>query len=215
MATEILKPLSLFSDLRNCHIRPSRTPSPQLQQMAHNMVLKTRGLALPNGAEKTSITGAPMGSRLLTLPRQLRFRILSYTDLITPWKQVEWSRDCNHNGKYLAFYPSCGVLDGLRCESRIHHGCQFLNCWPAHNQLSKAGIGCFCRVRHSAASSTCVCWTPPTALFLVSRSQKVLNSSPSTSYCIHRLSQISFDFPPPPQPCSREDFYIIVSFSTS
>ncbi|KAH8759341.1 hypothetical protein F5883DRAFT_681809, partial [Diaporthe sp. PMI_573] len=180
-AREALKPISLFPELRNCHIRLSRNPTPQLQREAHNVVLKARrilspqssgrvsGLAPSNRVEKTSQTEPRIGSHLLTLPRELRFRILSYADLITPWKEVEWSRDCNDGGKYLALYPRCGVLEGRFCNPRLHYGCQFFNCWPARNRLVKAGIGCFCQVRHSAASSTCMYWAPPTPLFLISR----------------------------------------------
>lgn len=169
-AREVLKPMSLFSNLRNCHLRLSRIPTPQIQRIAHEMVLKTRGLAVSTEVEETSPSEPPIGSRLLTLPRELRFRILSFTDLITPWKEVEWSTDRSGGGKYIALYPRCGILEGIGCYPHIHYGCQFYNCWPAHNRLSKAGIGCFCRVRHSAASSTCLCWAPPTPLFLVSLS---------------------------------------------
>lgn len=180
-AGEVLKPISLFSGLRNCHLRLSRNPTPQLQRAAHDTVLKARGLALSIEVEKTSPARPRIGNHLLTLPRELRFRILSYTDLITPWKEVEWSRDCDDGGKYQALYQRCGILEGLRCDPRLHYGCQFFNCWPAHNRLSKAGIGCFCQVRHSAASSTCICWAPPTPLFLVSSSQKPFTSLPAST----------------------------------
>lgn len=181
-AAKVLEPLSLFSELRNCHIRLSRYPSPQLQRMAHDMSLNSRGLLPPDELEGTSQTKPCIGSRLLALPRELRLHILSYTDLITPWKEVEWSRDYNDDGKYLVFYPGCGRLEGLPCAAHMHHGCQFRNCWPAYNRLSKAGIGCFCQFRHSASSSTCMCWAPPTALFLVSWSQKTFTPSPAACF---------------------------------
>lgn len=109
------------------------------------------------------------GRRLLTLPRELRFRILSYTDLITPLKEVEWSRDSGDSGTFVALYPRCRILRRLRCPPHIRHGRRFFNCWAASH--SKPGIGCFCQVRHSAASSTCMFWAPPTALFPASLSQ--------------------------------------------
>jgi hypothetical protein len=189
-ATKVLEPLSLFSELHNCHIRLSRNPSPQLQRIAHDMVLKSRGLLLPDELEKTSQTKPRIGSHLLALPRELRLYILSYTDLITPWKEVEWSRDCNGDGKYIALYPRCRAVEGLHCDSHLHYGCRFFNCWPAHSLLSKAGIGCFCQVRHSAASSTCICWAPPIALFLVSCSSKIS----TCYYCgINRPWAFSFE----------------------
>ncbi|KAG8158494.1 hypothetical protein KVR01_011616 [Diaporthe batatas] len=168
-AKEVLEPLKLFPRLRNCHIRLSRDPSPQLQRMAYDMVLKSRGPLLPDEVEGFSQTKPRIGSRLLALPRELRLHILSYTDLITPWKEVEWSRECNDDGKYLVISPGCSAVERGPCNPRLHHGCQFWECWWAHNRLSKPGIGCFCKLRHAASSSTCICWTPPTALFLVNR----------------------------------------------
>lgn len=199
-AREVVEPIGLFPELRNCHIRLSRNYEPQLRQIAHDAVLKARhilsplssrnvsGLAPSNKVEETSQPKLQTGCRLLTLPRELRFRILSYTDLITPWKQVEWSRGGHDGGKYLALYPRCGILEGLSCQPHIHYGCQFFNCWAAGNLLSKAGIGCFCQVRHSAASSTCMCWAPPTALFLVGYSKKHLLSSFRCHY--HFISRL-------------------------
>lgn len=186
-AAKMLEPLRFFSDLRNCHIRLSRDPSPQLQRMAHDMVLKSRGLLLPDEPDGTSQTEPRGVSRLLALPRELRLHILSYTDLITPWKQVEWSRECNDDGKYLIFHTACEFPDKWRCDPRRHQGCQFSECWPAHSRLSKVGIGCFCQVRHSASSSTCMCWAPPTALFLVSL----------FFFCLSSRLRIEASFPTP------------------
>lgn len=106
-------------------------------------------------------------SHLLRLPSEIRLRILEYTDLITPWAEVTWSRQ--HNG-FVASKASCGILDfsGSECPPSRHHGCQFSECWITWPSPS---AGCFCRVLHSAYSTTsvCRCWAHPQALFLVCR----------------------------------------------
>ena len=68
----------------------------------------------------------------------------------------------------MASQSFCYPLDfrGEECPPRIHNGCQFLNCWETYPEPS---IGCFCRVYHSAFSSTCKCWTPPDYLFRICR----------------------------------------------
>ncbi|KAB5566356.1 hypothetical protein GE09DRAFT_1106407 [Coniochaeta sp. 2T2.1] len=50
-----------------------------------------------------------------------------------------------------------------KCWRCPHYGCQFLKCW------SRSAGGCFCRALHTAYSTLCRCWRPPTDLFLVSR----------------------------------------------
>jgi len=102
---------------------------------------------------------------LVTLPRELRLRILEHTDLITPWKEVSWSR---HARCYGVFPTGCAESQGLTSPPDIHHGCQFSQCW--FNESNEPWIGCFCRGRHAAFSSTCKCWVPPGPdLFLVCR----------------------------------------------
>lgn len=173
--------MELLPALRNCHVRLSRTFTPQLYQIAQSTVLRARRISKPtlpatiSGATTLSqpkMASRPelhVGSRLLALPRELRFRILGYTDLITPWKEVEWSRyPSSTGGKYMARYLVCMDTEGMYCGPRMHHGCRFFDCWAAIERQQQSTVGCFCRVRHSAASSTCICWMPPSALFLVS-----------------------------------------------
>lgn len=184
-ARSAVRPFSLFPELRNCHIRLSRVPTSQLQQMAHDVVLEARriislqpsedisGRAALTRPHKTSHSQLENESRLLALPRELRFHILKYTDLITPWKEVEWSRHRRDGGKYVALNYTCGITQGFACDPEIHHGCRFRSCWAASmSRRSDFSIGCFCQLRHSSCSTTCACWAPPTALFLVSSSWK-------------------------------------------
>lgn len=202
-ARDIVAPLTGFPELKACHIRLSRDPLSALQNIAKDAVLsRTTHISVdppwaasPHDALLESIMQVTrpqaLDSRLLALPREIRFKILEYTDLVTPWKEVTWNRE---HPDY--FYPytthlkvvgsredrlhPCYDIERLQCVSGYeegrgveklwpcpperHHGCQFTNC--AH-RYPDPSPGCFCRVKHSAYSSTCQCWAPPTALFLV------------------------------------------------
>lgn len=137
------------------------------------------GSKLPDGMAGLNVMTAstqpaqPQGSSpyLTLLPKELRLRILEYTDLITPWMEVTWSRQ---HAAFVAGKAPCITFDfrGETCPPSRHHGCQFRECWnnmyPA--KPSAPLPGCFCRVLHSAYSSTtsaCKCWAPPQAIFLV------------------------------------------------
>lgn len=162
-------PLINLAPLKDCHVRLCRTPHRELEQTARNSVLRARGVT--NHDEPTYTlrnATAASGSLLMGLPREIRFRILEYTDLITPWKEVRWSRQ--HTG-YQPSIVSCYWQD---CPSELHHGCQFRKCWyglpPEYSHLEpRSPVGCFCRIRHAAFSFNCRCWSPPTDLFLVCR----------------------------------------------
>lgn len=179
-AMRVVEPMRGLPALRDCHVRLSRKFTPQLYKIAQDTVLSTRRISKPPppailaGAttsmqpEKAPRSEVQVESHLLALPRELRFRILEYTDLITPWKEVTWSRFPSNRAKYTAAYIPCGAVEGIPCEPRTHHGCRFFKCWEAPSRQRRPAVGCFCRVKHSVASSNCVCWTPPSALFLVS-----------------------------------------------
>lgn len=171
-AKRVIEPLSRLPQLKDCHLRLSRTPTPELNEITRRTALQLRGLYWPQEMPASQPYHEPLepphreayaGSRLLELPRELRFRILEYTDLITSWKEVTWNR------RYQAFIvvkAFCAPLDRREkeCPPHVHHGCQFVDCWQ---KFPEPCIGCFCRVNHSAFSSTCMCWTPPQDLFLV------------------------------------------------
>ncbi|KAK3991478.1 hypothetical protein QBC44DRAFT_392996 [Cladorrhinum sp. PSN332] len=162
-----LAPLSLLPPLKEYHVRIGEKPIPHLQKLVREAVIKALG-GVPTGPTVT-----PPFSRFLRLPRELRLRILSFTDLVTPIKQVSWDR----GGAYMAdregypFPHEVGFNSGsslAACRRDHHHGCQFGNCFVrsfSENHLA----GCFCTVNHTAVSSTCPCWAPPTYLFLVCR----------------------------------------------
>lgn len=159
-------PLASLGPLKHCHVRLCAQKNTEIQEIAHNAAQRARGIALqPLPVVSSLPEKSRNGSRLLVLPREIRVRILEYTDLITPWKEVTWDR---LSAKYTASRIGCDNLEGREttCAPGVHHGCQFSRCWRNYPEPS---IGCFCRLRHSASSSKCRCWGSPLALFLVCR----------------------------------------------
>lgn len=172
-----MAPLTNLSPLRGCHIRLCRTRHKELEQIARNSVLQACGI-LGQEEHMSTLKEATLdsGSTLMSLPRELRFRILEYTDLITPWGEIKWSQKLK---RYLSGHRWCGD-EQLGCGTGGHHACQFKRCWTGfmardseyeylRPQDPRPRVGCFCRVRHAAFSFNCRCWSPPTDLFLVCR----------------------------------------------
>ncbi|KAH6628347.1 hypothetical protein F5144DRAFT_491852 [Chaetomium tenue] len=158
VAAQAVAPLSLLPLLKNCHVRLCESPDRRLQQVASDAVMRARGVSAPYSKPP------PTATPFLSLPRELRLLILEYTDLITPWREVMRSR-C-HRG-YTVLHIPCHRIEYLDCPLEVHPGCQFSRCWG--NPDIEPRIGCFCRLRHAASSSRCVCWSPPSSLFLVCR----------------------------------------------
>ncbi|KAK0716510.1 hypothetical protein B0T21DRAFT_296085 [Apiosordaria backusii] len=165
-----VEPLALLPPLKECHVRIGEKPVLHLQQLARETVIKALGV--PTSADSSSPSPIPVPfSRFLRLPRELRLRILSFTDLVTPIKEVSWD-----GGPYRVDRPVYSIPHEagpnsdilVPCRRDHHHGCQFNQCWlrSYENHL----VGCFCSVEHTAVSSTCRCWAPPIHLFLVCRS---------------------------------------------
>ena len=165
-ARVLLASLRVLPRLKNCHIRLCAMRHPQLEELAHEAALQARGIRTP--ASNTAALSPPIAtgsSHLLLLPAELRLRILEYTDLITPWKEVYWSR--GQRGYWTSTVP-CMPLEGRGdCPPEYHHGCRFVQC--AESEWPQPSIGCFCRRFHAASSSICRCWVAPTPLFLICR----------------------------------------------
>jgi hypothetical protein len=166
LAESILAPLSLLprSYLSECRIRLAKTPDGgPLQQLAQDAAVHACGLPTPvphAASSEQPALGAAATVTLTSLPRELRVRILEYTDLVTPRRQVAWSRQ---DRAYVllrlrrARDPPYIDLDEL-------HDTQFFECYRGRPE------SCFCRRRHAAFASHCTCWAPPgPALFLVCR----------------------------------------------
>ncbi|KAL2138903.1 hypothetical protein VTI28DRAFT_6060 [Corynascus sepedonium] len=162
IANAILTPIRQLppSHLKECHIRLAKNKDRQLEQLARDAVSHACGIPTPPLRPPLSPT-TTNGTTLLTLPRELRLRILEHTDLVSPRRQVLWSRQ----DRAYTIYHFCTEPD----ESPDHgYSNQFSDC--LRNGNSYDSIGCFCRRRHTTFSSTCKCWIPPGAdPFLVCR----------------------------------------------
>ncbi|UNI14954.1 DNA-(apurinic or apyrimidinic site) lyase [Purpureocillium takamizusanense] len=73
---------------------------------------------------------------------KIRQRILRFTDLITPWKEVQWDSE---RGFYIGAFE-----------------------WARYPLNSSYHID-FCHNHAASYSARCVCWMPPKALFVVSK----------------------------------------------
>jgi hypothetical protein len=104
--------------------------------------------------------------RYMDLPAELRLQILEHTDLVVPFAEVEYSAlgEC-YSACNTARYPASDFRMVCTTIGRCYMECQGDDC-PHHESL-----GCFCKLQHSVASShpSCICWEPPTNLFLVSK----------------------------------------------
>ena len=145
-----VEPLSSTQTLLGCALRLCRQPDPLIQDLARKTATRAMGRCLDQ-------LESPF--RFLALPRELRCLVLEYTDLVTPLCEVEWDPE---KGYYLR-YSTSGCGGSWDCPSELHRACRFRNCWHCSN------IGCFCSRSHTAFSSKCHCWSPPTSLFLVCR----------------------------------------------
>ncbi|KAL1840875.1 hypothetical protein VTJ49DRAFT_7667 [Mycothermus thermophilus] len=166
IANGIAEPLLRLprSFLRELHLRLSRTAGTRLQCLAQEVVTHASGLPTPSLTPPTS----PNATTLTTLPRELRLRILEYTDLVTPNRQVIWSRQLH---AYLILNSWTDIYDAPWNR--------FFNCWDEYAWGFKARPSydhrppphsCFCTRRHSAFSVRCQCWAPPgPRLFLICR----------------------------------------------
>ena len=155
LANLALAPLRLLPLLRSCHLRLGKTPDLRLSQIAQDAVLESCGISAPY--LKPTSTKATF----LALPRELRVRILEFTDLVTPNKEVWWCReDSKYTWRDIGGHSQCD-------DDTFGSPCKFLECWY-RTAMVGSSIGCFCRYRHAASSTTCICWVPPgSSLFLV------------------------------------------------
>ncbi|KAK3896860.1 hypothetical protein C8A05DRAFT_20260 [Staphylotrichum tortipilum] len=140
VARSVVQPLRALtrSQLKACHLRLSLRPDAWLQRMARDTVL--------HACDLTHRAADPSGRTwLMRLPAELRIRILEHTDLVTPQRQVYWSR-----------YGGAGA----------YHADGYASSWACFEPRH----GCLYHIRHSAFSAACRCWRPPgPTLFLICR----------------------------------------------
>jgi hypothetical protein len=124
-ARVLLKPIENLK-LWRCTIRISAGRNTVLEDIARSTVFRATG----EDARKHPFL-------LLDLPIELRQLVLSFTDLVTPYREVRWSPETNF------------ILgDWLRRRSE------------------PCALGDFCSTQYSVYPK-CVCWRPPVPIFLV------------------------------------------------
>lgn len=184
-----------FPTLSQCHLRLCQELHAGIQQTAREAALRAIG-QIPTAPKATHF---PMRD----LPVELRLHILSYTDLVTPLRELQWEPirkyhlefrhyQCPKVLEWWGRFERCPALSDWvphdwadfripgRCKiprdkGSFHHSCKFRDCWL---RLDKGD--CFCRRYHSSYSTAldrCLCWSPPIALLLVCRqfSQEALH----------------------------------------
>ncbi|KAH6623368.1 hypothetical protein F5144DRAFT_595550 [Chaetomium tenue] len=89
IGNSVVAPIRLLppSHLKECRVRLAKTLDGRLQQLAEDTVSYACGITTMSLEPPSS-----MATTLATLPRELRIRILEYTDLVTPRRQVIWTR---------------------------------------------------------------------------------------------------------------------------
>ena len=153
-AYEAVGPFLSMPLLASCSIRLGRKTSiPGLQGLASTTALRAVGDFSPHYHHPF---------RLLDLPPEVRLRMLEYTDLVTPLRQVEWHPENGFRVRY---------FDNLCQDKQGHMKTRCSECrWRACSL--ERSFGCFCQRHHAAFSSStrCKCWSPPVDLFLVCKS---------------------------------------------
>ncbi|KAK3897028.1 hypothetical protein C8A05DRAFT_39422 [Staphylotrichum tortipilum] len=159
LAASLLAPFHLLprSSLSECRIRLAKTRDWPLQRLAQDAAVHACGLPAPVPDTPSQPPGA---ATLASLSRELRIRILEYTDLVAPRRQVAWSRQ---GRAYVISRRSLGIEDIPPTPDELHSE-QFFECSGGRPE------GCFCQRRHAVFSLHCKCWAPPgPTLFLVCR----------------------------------------------
>lgn len=148
----IVQPFRQFPGvLLELSLRLCRWKDPKLISLAHDTVLRAQ---CPDPHARQG------HFRFFELPVEVRREIFSYTNLVTPFRRVEWS-----SGQGFSCAPPYCECDGTVCrEKDLHHAFSFYRCDAYGSET-----GDFCSKRHSSYASRCQHGFSPRALMLVSR----------------------------------------------
>lgn len=157
-AKRIVAPLAIFTNLKDCGIRLKTALDRPLQSLAEETALRATGVW-----RREQHSGRPGAAALMTIPRELRLRILSLTDLVPA------------NSRPIEVLPDMR----LRPVPRPYENVETFDDWDP-DRLDYCTTGnctdcndpsgaCFCRRYHSAYTARCQCWASPASLFAVCR----------------------------------------------
>ena len=175
---EVLRPFfaKSFPALVGCSVRIGPRNDVSLTELAQLAVKVATTRRPASDFLPSDSPGHPF--RFMDVPPELRQIILSYTDIVAPYCEVEWGAT---HGLYSRYNHAAGYRNFLKCGI---HGLSLKgerSPWARKERKSAIGCwetsfphGCFCRARHAAHSTVfkCSCWAPPTAFFLVSRQMR-------------------------------------------
>lgn len=109
--------------------------------------------------------------RFLDLPAEIRMHILECTDLVTPYRNVEWN-------------PSDRYHCQMGPEQYLHYDLAVMAEPPC--RVPNGAMSDICTVSHSACYSGCHCWAAPSYLMLVSRA--VYHDAQAVFFANNRVS---------------------------
>ncbi|KAH8803382.1 hypothetical protein F5884DRAFT_903936 [Xylogone sp. PMI_703] len=115
--------------------------------------------------------------RFLDLPKEIRAHIFSYTNLVTPYRKVQWTPK---RGFSISF-PFCECDGDVCCEEDLHLGHKFFRC-----DVQSRITGDFCSGNYSAYSSHCNHSFSILPLLLVSR--EIYNQAIAFFYSNNRIT---------------------------
>lgn len=162
------------SFLQACSIRLSHRRNKDLENLARKAVeVVTQDSSFH---EESSGSSPSPYFRFSDLPREIRQEILNYTDLVRPFREVEWNAEQGLYSRYRfprSWSKGCPLrTHGKFCNRQITYKSKirnkiapsYIGCWE-----KSYPNGCFCRAYHAAYSNVfqCSCWAAPTAFFLV------------------------------------------------
>jgi hypothetical protein len=188
-AKQVAEPILQMPTLKDCAIRLGREPNDDLQHLAEEVVLRVTGVS--------KICFCPQ-FRFMDLPKELQFRILEFSDLITPYEVEWWPRKGLHMARAIRnhtdYWEGC-YLSGYHSAFSSKYRCWsppsalFLVCW----EMRRDAMEVFYSTNHFAILPRGGCYEPveespdrvETSLFL----------SQVPSYAMPYLRSIEIVFP--------------------
>lgn len=150
--------------LAACRIRLGRHPDTSLSELAQKAAVLAAGMLYRS---PQSLRIQPF--RFLDLPPEIRQHILTFTDLVTPLREVEWARVHQNRASsgYCVEYMDCECRERRFCHPEAHNAFRFQRCYDRFCHRFHATY-CSDPGKITREDQRCRCWVPPPALFLVS-----------------------------------------------